>query len=96
MFECAPLQQRTYCEQSTKDLLTQTMPNHPGHIHDSFFKRALRDPGRAGTFLREHLPADVAELLGPEPPELMAGSFDEILSAQAPRFSHGVSAVSAL
>src|SRR5262249_42727228 len=29
----------------------------------------------AGTFLREHLPADVAELLSPEPPEPMPGSF---------------------
>lgn len=33
------------------------------------------DPRLAETFLREHLPADVAELLGPEPPEPVPGSF---------------------
>lgn len=33
------------------------------------------DPRLAETFLREHLPADVAELLGPEPPEPIPGSF---------------------
>lgn len=35
----------------------------------------LGEPELAGTFLREHLPADVAELLGPEPPEPVPGSF---------------------
>jgi predicted transposase/invertase (TIGR01784 family) len=35
----------------------------------------LGEPALAGTFLREHLPADVAELLGPELPEPVPGSF---------------------
>ena len=49
-------------------------------IHDAFFKRALSDPERAGLFLREHLPTDVADLLGPEAPEPVPGSFvDEAL-----------------
>jgi predicted transposase YdaD len=45
------------------------------NIHDAFFKRALSDPELAGTFLREHLPADVSDLLGPEAPEAVPGSF---------------------
>jgi Putative transposase, YhgA-like len=45
------------------------------NIHDSFFKQALDDPALAGTFLREHLPPDIVELLGPERPELIPGSF---------------------
>jgi predicted transposase YdaD len=48
---------------------------HLGNIHDSFFKQTLSDPQLAGTFLREHLPPDVAGLLGNEPPEQVAGSF---------------------
>jgi predicted transposase/invertase (TIGR01784 family) len=43
--------------------------------HDAFFKQTLSDPRLAGTFLREHLPPEVAELLGPEAPEPVAGSF---------------------
>ena len=46
-----------------------------GTIHDAFFKRVLGNPALAGTFLREHLPAEVAELLGPEPAEPVPGSF---------------------
>lgn len=43
--------------------------------HDAFFKRTLSDPDLAGTFLRERLPPELAELLGPEPPEPVPGSF---------------------
>lgn len=46
-----------------------------GNCHDVYFKRVLGEPALAGTFLREHLPAAVAELLGPERPEPVAGSF---------------------
>ena len=45
------------------------------NIHDRFFKQALSDPDLADAFLREHLPAELAELLGPEPPEPVPGSF---------------------
>jgi predicted transposase YdaD len=44
-------------------------------IHDGFFKDALSDPLLAGTFLREHLPPDVAGLLGCEPPVPLPASF---------------------
>ena len=56
------------------------MSKQIANIHDAFFKRTLSDPERAGLFLREHLPADVAELLGPEAPVPVPGSFvDEAL-----------------
>jgi predicted transposase YdaD len=45
------------------------------NIHDAFFKQALSDPQLAGAFLREHLPTDVAALLGDEPPEPHPVSF---------------------
>jgi len=45
------------------------------NIHDAFFKQVLSQPDLAGTFLRERLPPELAELLGPEPPELVPGSF---------------------
>ena len=51
------------------------MSNPPANIHDAFFKQALADPRLAGTFLREHLPSDIAGLLSPEPPEPVPGSF---------------------
>jgi predicted transposase YdaD len=51
------------------------MSTQISNCHDAFFKRVLGDPELAGTFLREHLPADVAELLGPEPPEPVPVSF---------------------
>jgi len=51
------------------------MSQQLSNIHDGFFKQALGDPELAGTFLREHLPADVAGMLGPEPPEPVPGSF---------------------
>jgi predicted transposase/invertase (TIGR01784 family) len=51
------------------------------NIHDAFFKKVLGDTELAGTFLREHLPSDVARLLGPEPPERVESSFvDEELA----------------
>jgi predicted transposase/invertase (TIGR01784 family) len=52
-----------------------SVPQQLANIHDTFFKQLLGDPGTAGTFLREHLPADVAALLGPELPEPLPGSF---------------------
>lgn len=45
------------------------------NVHDAFFKQVLSDPKLAGTFLREHLPPEVAALLGPQLPDLMPGSF---------------------
>jgi len=54
--------------------------SRPDNIHDSFFKKALSDPQAADIFLREHLPPDVVDLLAPELPELVPGSFvDELL-----------------
>ena len=43
--------------------------------HDRFLKTLLSNPETAGTLLRERLPKEVAELLSPEPPELVDGSF---------------------
>jgi Putative transposase, YhgA-like len=54
---------------------TGRMSTQIGNVHDAFFKRVMGEPSLARTFLREHLPAEVAELLGPEPPEPVAGSF---------------------
>jgi predicted transposase/invertase (TIGR01784 family) len=51
------------------------MSKQLGNIHDSFFKQALSDPELAGTFLREHLPPEVVDLLSPGVPETVAGSF---------------------
>ena len=51
------------------------MSNQLANIHDGFFKHVLGDPQLAGAFLREHLPPDVVDLLGPEPPEAVPGSF---------------------
>jgi len=51
------------------------MSNQLVNVHDAFFKQVLSDPKLADTFLREHLPADVVGLLGPEPPERVPGSF---------------------
>lgn len=61
-------------------VLTMILPNGAmsaqiSNIHDAFFKQVLSDPELAGTFLREHLPPEVASLLGPETPELIPGSF---------------------
>jgi predicted transposase YdaD len=51
------------------------MSSSPTPIHDSFFKRFMSRPEFAGTFLREHLPSPIAELLSAELPELLPGSF---------------------
>jgi hypothetical protein len=51
------------------------MSNQVANIHDAFFKQVLSDSKLADTFLREHLPADVVGLLGPEPPEPVRGTF---------------------
>ena len=52
----------------------------PANIHDAFFKGALSDRQAADVFLREHLPQAVVDLLAPELPELLPGSFvDELL-----------------
>lgn len=51
--------------------MSHQLPN----VHDAFFKQVLSDPKLASTFLREHLPPEVAALLGPELPDLMPGSF---------------------
>jgi hypothetical protein len=67
---CEKKYSRCRLESSTRDMSKQ-LPN----IHDAFFKRALSDPLLAGTFLREHLPPDVAGLLGCEPPEPVPVSF---------------------
>ena len=57
------------------------MSPSPTAIHDSFFKRFMSRPELAGTFLREHLPSPIAELLSSELPELLPGSFvDEDLT----------------
>jgi predicted transposase/invertase (TIGR01784 family) len=54
--------------------------SRPANIHDSFFKKMLSDRQAADTFLREHLPPDMVDLLTPELPELVPGSFvDELL-----------------
>src|SRR3569833_4389111 len=51
------------------------MSKPPANVHDAFFRQALADPRLAATYLREHLPSDVAELLSQEPPEPVPGSF---------------------
>ncbi|MBF0271528.1 MAG: Rpn family recombination-promoting nuclease/putative transposase [Magnetococcales bacterium] len=52
------------------------------HPHDRFLKALLSNPDTAGTLLRERLPKAVVEVLSPDPPELMDGSFvDEELRA---------------
>lgn len=57
--------------------MSQQLVNH----HDAFFKKVMSEPLLAGTFLREHLPPDLVELLTLESPELLPGSFvDEALT----------------
>jgi predicted transposase YdaD len=51
------------------------MSHQLANVHDAFFKQILSNPELADTFLREHLPADVVGLLGPELPEPVPGSF---------------------
>ena len=57
------------------------MPGPSTNLHDAFFKSFMSEPDLAGRFLREHLPSEIAELLAPELPELLPGSFvDEHLA----------------
>jgi predicted transposase/invertase (TIGR01784 family) len=51
------------------------MPRQIANVHDAFFKQMLADPELAGQFLREQLPPEVADLLGPESPEPQPASF---------------------
>lgn len=53
----------------------EIMSNQAAKIHDAFFKQVLSDPVLAGTFLRDHLSPDMVDLLGPELPEPLPGSF---------------------
>jgi predicted transposase YdaD len=68
------------------------MSNQSGNIHDNFFKKALSDPQQAGTFLREHLPPDVAGLLDYEEPlvPLPASYVDEKLQGHHSDLLFGV------
>lgn len=57
--------------------MSQQLANH----HDAFFKRVLSEPPLAATFLREHLPEKLRELLTLKSPQLLPGSFvDEALA----------------
>jgi hypothetical protein len=57
------------------------MPSSLTHHHDAFFKQFMSRPELARTFLREHLPPQVAQLLEPDLPEQVAGSYvDEELA----------------
>ncbi len=48
--------------------------------HDALFRAVLSDPVRARTFLRDHLPNEIAGLLADRPPRILDGSFvDEAL-----------------
>jgi predicted transposase/invertase (TIGR01784 family) len=51
------------------------MSNAVNNVHDAFFKHVFSDPKLASMFLREHLPPELAELLGSEPPQTIPGSF---------------------
>lgn len=51
------------------------MSNQIPNIHDSFFKQVLSDPELASVFLREHLPRELTNLLGPGLPQVIPGSF---------------------
>jgi predicted transposase YdaD len=57
------------------------MANPLAHHHDAFFKQLMSRPELARTFLREHLPPQIAQLLSPELPVQVAGSYvDEELA----------------
>jgi len=47
----------------------------PPDPHDALFRALLSDPGRAGAFLREHLPNSITGHLTADPPEILEGSF---------------------
>jgi Putative transposase, YhgA-like len=57
------------------------MPGQPTNIHDAFFRGIMSESEIAGTFLREHLPPQIVDLLTTDPPEPVSGSFvDEELA----------------
>ena len=43
--------------------------------HDDLFRALLSDRERAGAFLRDHLPNEIAGHLQSDPPEIVEGSF---------------------
>lgn len=48
--------------------------------HDALFRGLLEAPERAAALIRDHLPAEIAALLSPDPPALIDGTFiDEAL-----------------
>ena len=49
--------------------VTGIVSQKSSNIHDAFFKHSLGNAKAADTFLREHLPEKLAELLSAEPPE---------------------------
>lgn len=51
------------------------MSSQLANIHDAFFKQVLGNQQAADTFLREHLPPEVIELLTSDSPEPVPGSF---------------------
>jgi predicted transposase/invertase (TIGR01784 family) len=51
------------------------MSSQIANIHDAFFKQVLGNQRAADTFLREHLPPAVIELLTSDLPEPVRGSF---------------------
>lgn len=58
-----------------------SMPTPVANPHDAFFRQFMSKPELAGTFLREHLPAELARLLSSELPEQVPGSYvDEDLA----------------
>ena len=58
-------------------------PRLPRNAHDSLFRAALEDPGRAADFLRCHLPARIRRDFADEPPEILDASFvDDSLGNQ--------------
>ena len=61
--------------------MIRSMSTSIANPHDAFFKQFMSKPELARTFLREHLPPQVAELLAPELPEQVPGSYvDEELA----------------
>src|ERR1700722_18925594 len=61
--------------------MLRSMSTPIANPHDAFFRQFMSKPELAGTFLREHLPPQVAQLLAPELPEQVPGSYvDEELS----------------
>jgi predicted transposase/invertase (TIGR01784 family) len=61
--------------------MISSMSTSIANPHDAFFRQFMSKPELARTFLREHLPPQVAQLLAPELPEQVPGSYvDEELA----------------